>query len=141
MPALSISSSSHSSKSDARQVFRKQVQGDPEFLERTFPDSRTAQRLALDEPRQALCEAGARRPRKHDFGRWYDGRPRQRLGADDKSRPRLDQWLVQHLDLLVGDRGFQQRILDGNGRRRHCPIGPPPSPLEYRINPRHHRTA
>ena len=51
-----------------------------------------------------------------------------------KSRPRLDQWLVQHLDLLVGDRGFQQRILDGNGRRRHCPIGPPPSPLEILLS-------
>jgi hypothetical protein len=26
-----------------------------------------------------------------------------------------------------------------NGRRRCCPIGRPPSPLEYRVEPRHAR--
>ena len=63
-------------------------------------------------------------------GRAATGRARERLGADDPAAQRLDQRLVEDLDLLMRDRAFEQRVArwgDGGGDRA---IRCPPAPLE-----------
>ena len=104
---------------------------------RALPDRRASQRLALHEPRQPLVQASRRRSREERLGRRHDRRPRKRLGADDPSRPRLNERLIEDLDLLLSDDALQHDVLDGSGGRRCCPIGRPPPPLEYRFQPLH----
>src|SRR3954463_10650409 len=88
-------------KAVARKVLRQEVDRDLEVLERTFPHGGAAQRLALDQARQALVKPGRGGALEQGFAGRRQRRARERLGADDAARPRLDQRLVENLDLLV----------------------------------------
>src|SRR6185312_16187160 len=88
------------------QIGRQDIDRQAQSFERPFPNGSAAQRLALNEPRQAFGEPSGGGAGKQDLGPGNDRGAGQRLGANDTSGAGLDQRLEQDVDLLVSDDRF-----------------------------------
>src|SRR6185312_4120450 len=117
-------------------VRREKVDRYLEALERSLPDCRAAQRLALDEARKPFGKLCRMCPLEKTFGVPSDAGTRQRFGADDRAGTDVDQRLVEQIDLLVRNHRLEHHVANGGDGHR-CPVGraPPPNvdavPLQH----------
>ena len=95
----------------SRQVLRKQVDRDARGPSAALPKRwRSAAPCAGPAATDVHASPAAARARTAPRRERHDRRSRQRLGADDTARPRLDQRLKQNFDLLLRDRAFQEQV-------------------------------